>query len=114
MIDRCFKSLLEVELYLSVDLSFEAQRLLSNFRCSSHNLMIEKGRHTSTDTHLRYCPICMKENILVIEDEFHFFYECNKYEALRNKYFNRNWLRNRSLNMFYSIMNLRWPTLIFF
>ena len=38
---------------------------------------------------------------------FIFFYECNKYEELRNKYFNRNWLRNISLNMFYSIMNLK-------
>ena len=62
--------------------------------------MKEKGRHTSTDPDLRYCPICMKVNVSVIEDEFHFFYEYNKYEELRNKYFNTNWLRNRSLNMF--------------
>ena len=37
-----FKSFLEVEKYLSVDLDFKFRKVLANFRCSSHDLMIEK------------------------------------------------------------------------
>ena len=32
-----FKSLLEVEKYLSVDLDFKFRKVLANFRCSSHD-----------------------------------------------------------------------------
>ena len=68
-----FKSLLEVEKYLSIDLDFKFKKVLSNFRCSSHDLMIEKGRHNSIDRMYRFCPICLKKKrVFVIEDEDHF------------------------------------------
>ena len=54
------KSLLEVEKYLSVDLDFKFRKVLANFRCSSHDLMIEKGRHNGIDRIYRFCPICLK------------------------------------------------------
>ena len=69
--------------------------------------MIEKGRHLSIDRELRFGPLCMKNNIYVVEDEFHFFFECNEYETFRQTLFKANWLRNRSLNMFYSILSLK-------
>ena len=60
--------------------------MLSNFRCSNHDLMIEKERHLGIDRQLRICPICNQKN-LNIEDEFHFFFECMEYENLRLLYF---------------------------
>ena len=53
------------------------------------------------------CPLCIKNNIYVVEDEFHFFFECNEYEVLRQTFFKTNWLNNRSLNMFYIIISLK-------
>lgn len=45
----CFKSLLNVESYLQLDISFDLRKILADFRCSGHNLMIEKGRHVDID-----------------------------------------------------------------
>ena len=62
------KSLLTPELYLNTDISYVLKKTLSNFRCSSHDLMIEKGRHLSIDRNFRFCQICEKQNIYIIED----------------------------------------------
>ena len=102
-----FKSHLYSEPYLDIDLSYTLRKTLSNFRCSSHALMIEKGRHLSIDRDLRFCPLCIKNNIYVVEDEFHFFFECNEYEIFRQTFFKPNWLNNRSLNKFYIILSLK-------
>ena len=102
---KYFKSLLNPEFYLSTDLSYIQKRVLSNFRCSSQNLMIEKGRHLSTERDLRFCPICKNLNIFVIEDEYHFFFECKPFEKVREKYFETSWLRVRNKRVFfYSIL----------
>ena len=66
--------------------------------------MIEKGRHNAIDAQYRFCPVCMETNIYVVEDEYHFFFECRIYDEIRNSYFKRSWIRNKSLNMFYTIM----------
>ena len=84
---KFFKSLLTPETYLNVDISYSHKRILSDFRCSSHSLMIERGRHLSIDRKYRFCPICEKNSIYVIEDEYHFFFECRVYEELRRIYF---------------------------
>ena len=44
-----FKSSLDVERYLFIDLSYIKRKTLANFRCCSHNLMIEKGRHLNIE-----------------------------------------------------------------
>ena len=108
-----FKSHLYSEPYLDIDLSYTLRKTLSNFRCSSHALMIEKGRHLSIDRDLRFCPLCIKNNIYVVEDEFHFFFECNEYEIFRQTFFKPNWLNNRSLNTFYIILSLKDEKMIF-
>ena len=54
---------------------------LSKLRLSSHRLSIETGRWNRTDIANRICPSC---NIL--EDEFHFLFECNMYTDIRQKY----------------------------
>ena len=101
---KCFKSLLDVESYISFDIPFELRKLLANFRCSGHSLMTEKGRHNAIDAQYRFCPVCMETNIYVVEDEYHFFFECRIYDEIRNSYFKQSWIRNKSLNMFYTIM----------
>ena len=41
-----FKTLLYDEKYLFIDISYKYRRVLANFRCSAHELMIEKSRQT--------------------------------------------------------------------
>ena len=56
---------------------------LSRLRLGSHNFMVERGRWKRPKvpfTH-RLCRECD-----MIEDEFHIFFECNRYANLRKKY----------------------------
>ena len=41
----------------------------------------------------------------IIEDEFHFFYECPTYDDLRDIYFKVSWINNRTLDKCYTILN---------
>ena len=103
---KLFKSTLEIEHYLKIDLPFLYRKIISNFRCSSHCLMIEKGRHQNIDRSLRFCPFCLRRNAYVIEDEFHFLFVCPAYAEIRNIYFKQEWVRDIvTLNKFYSIMS---------
>lgn len=65
-----FKTLLHIEKYLIIDLSFEYRGALANFRCSAHELMIEKGTHMGIDRSYRNCPFRLKRNVYVVQDEF--------------------------------------------
>ena len=101
---KCFKSLLDVEKYLYIDLSFRYRNALAKFRCSSHSLMIEKGRHMDLDRLYRNCPLCIQRNVYILEDEYHFLMVCPEYEDLRYNFFPENMLTNVNLNKFYSFM----------
>ena len=89
-----FKSQLAVEKYLFIDLSFLCRKTLANFRCSSHNLQTEKGRHQNIEREYRFCPFCLERNVYTIEDELHFFMLCPMYNDLRNQYFKPAWKLN--------------------
>ena len=52
---KFFKTDLYSEPYLDINLSFILRKSLTNFRCSTHDLMVEKGRHLSIDRQLRFC-----------------------------------------------------------
>ena len=80
--------------------------MLSNFRCSNHDLMIERGRHLGIDRALRLCPLCKESNLSVVEDEYHLFFDCPKYEPLRLIYFKPYWNRCRNEHVFNSIFTL--------
>ena len=84
---KYFKSNLDVEKYLFVDLNFICRKTLANFRCSSHNLLIEKGRHLNIEREYTFCPFCLGRNVYSTEDEFYFFMVCRMYADLREKYF---------------------------
>ena len=101
-----FKTTFETAYYLHADLPYMYKKIISNFRCSSHSLMIEKGRHQKIDRSLRFCPLCLKRNAYVVEDEFHFFLICPTYTQIRNIYFKPEWLRSIVTPFtFYSIMS---------
>ena len=64
---RHFKSALNPERYLSMNIAYSYKKALSNFRCSGHCLMIEKGRHVNIDRDYRFCPLCLRQNIYSVE-----------------------------------------------
>jgi len=57
---------------------------ITKFRLSSHNLMIETGRHRQCIVSACICSTCNDD----IEDEFHFVLKYLSYNALRCKYVN--------------------------
>ena len=64
----------------------EFKRILANFRCSSHLLNIEQGRHLHIDRENRVCSYCLQRHVFVIENEIHFLIDCPLYESIRNAY----------------------------
>ena len=101
---KYFKSQLDTEKYLFIDLSFACRKALANFRCSSHSLQIEKGRHANVEREYRFCPFCLERNVYTVENELHFFMLCPLYNDLRKLYFKPAWNTNICPQMFYSIM----------
>ena len=99
---RKYKLVLEIESYLTFpELPYLYRKTLANFRCSSHPLMIEKGRHQHIDRNIRFCPLCLKRNVYVVEDEFHFVCVCPSYNDIRNIYFKLEWKTNLITDMLF-------------
>ena len=102
---RHYKTLLDPERYLSLDMSYRVKRALSNFRCSGHRLMIERGRHQNIDRDYRFCPFCLKRNVQTVEDEFHFLLVCPQFDIYREDNFLQSWkTMDPCLPTFYAIM----------
>ena len=101
-----FKEILEIEIYLTIDLPYLLWKILANFRCSGHSLMVEKGRHQNIERNLRFCKLCLKRNVYSIEDEFHLFCVCPFYKDFRDLYFKPQWNKDIiTINNFYTIMS---------
>ena len=100
-----YKSALKPESYLSLPLPYMQKCMLSNFHCSSHLLMIEKGRHLGFDCEYRFCAYCHRNSIYVIENEIHFLIACPMYNDTDN-YFKQEWLdTDVTEQLFISIMS---------
>ena len=67
-----YKSIAQVEQYPSIDVPGMYNIPLSNFICSGHYLMIEKGTHLHLENDYRYCPVCLHNWIRTVEDEMLF------------------------------------------
>lgn len=103
---KLYKSALNPESYLSMPLPYNYKRLLANFRCSGHDLMIEKGRHSNIDRASRFCKHCEAQNIYRIEDEIHFLITCPMFADLRRQLFRDDWNTNAQANqLFATIMS---------
>ena len=101
-----FKTLLNTERYLSIDLPVKIRRSLARFRASSHQFHIETGRYVHTPLQERICQFCfVSNNISTIECEFHVFFHCSKFINIRNKYLFNWYSAGRNLENFYSLLN---------
>lgn len=68
--------------------------------------MIEKGRHQNIDRDMRFCPLCLKQNVYSVEDESHFVCVCPAYQDIRTLYFKPHWITSiTTVNMFCHIMS---------
>lgn len=81
-----FKSLLQPEKYLACVVKKHCMYALCRLRTSSHRLEIELGRRNNIERQFRFCRLCLKQNVFVIEDEFHFLLVCPCYIVLRSKH----------------------------
>ena len=90
---KLYKSCVGPEKYLTIPFTYIHKRALSNFRCSSHNLMIEKGRHMNIDRDYRFCRFCLRNGVYVVENELHFLLICPLYASVRAKHFRPEWTR---------------------
>ena len=79
------KTKIGLESYLTDNIKLNTQDtiLLTKFRISNHDLMIEKGRHMKIDKSQRFCPFCPKS----IETEMHFLLHCKTVSHLRSELF---------------------------
>ena len=62
---------------------------MAKFRCSSHQLAIETGRHAPAiiDRNDRICIYCERTfDIRIVEDEYHFLIVCPAYQNVRTQY----------------------------
>ena len=55
--------------------------MYAKFRISNHKLLIEQGRYQDIPHEERYCQICKTKKI---DNEFHFAFECQHYQNIRN------------------------------
>ena len=81
---RELKGNFEFEDYLDLE-DFEKRKTIAKFRCSTHSLEIERGRHHRPIIE-RQQRLCKKCNGGHVETEPHFLLECTKYDLLRQKY----------------------------
>jgi hypothetical protein len=81
-----FKSLLDIERYLVVIPHMYLRRSMTMFRCSAHNLAIEKGRHLNIERCKRVCVYCQTLGQNVLEDELHFLLICPLYNDVRDEF----------------------------
>ena len=108
-----FKSLLETERYLSLDLLSKQRYSLSKFRCASHILHVEVGRHTGVKNSQRICSHCrIFNNLRVVDCEYHAFFHCTKYSDIGEPYLFSWYVRSRDLVSFYSLMSSRHDDII--
>ena len=68
----------EMDYYLSHP-DRNVRLILTKFRLSDHKLLIAIGRYLKIPRDQRLCAICN-----VLEDEFHFFFECKRNTNNRN------------------------------
>ena len=77
---RPLQQLLTLQTYFAV-----AAAIPVKLRISNHKLNIETGRYENISRCNRICPVCG----LSVEDEIHFLFDCPKYSAMRDDFFNK-------------------------
>ena len=62
------------DFYLSHS-NFEFRKLVTKFRICDHSLELEVGRYKKLPRNMRICNFCSRNEL---DDEFHFFFHCEK------------------------------------
>ena len=76
-----FKKEFKLEHYLTNIKNPSQRRIFTQFRLSNHKLQIEYGRYQNIPRNERLCKNCDNNTV---EDEYHFAFECQNYQTLRN------------------------------
>ncbi|MCG8049040.1 MAG: hypothetical protein N0E48_26130, partial [Candidatus Thiodiazotropha endolucinida] len=74
------KPSITISTYLEKLVNVKHRRAITKLRLSSHNLLIETGRHRQIERADRKCVYC---NLNDIEDELHFILICPQYTDIR-------------------------------
>ena len=90
------------EKYLDIVTENKYRKALTQFRLSSHDLAIERGRYQNIDRQERICNFCTGK---LVESEYHFLLVCPLYRELRQKYMKSYYCRWPTLNKFDSLMS---------
>lgn len=88
------KSLLEPEKYLNYLELSKYRSAMARFRCSSHNLNIEVGRRLGIEPEQRHCRLCLNIGEVLVEDEYHFIFQCTAMTELRTLYLPQKYIQN--------------------
>lgn len=92
-----------IEKYLLNESSFKNRQIITKFRVSDHPLEIEVGRYRNILRENRLCTVCND-----LEDEYHFFLNCNINTHLRKVMFQKlqlNSIINNRLDHIKKILN---------
>jgi hypothetical protein len=110
-----FKQQYKLEEYLNIIKEPSQRRIFSKFRISNHKLEIEFGRYKTVRREERICKNCDSSKV---ENEFHFLFECKKYEDLQNdsqnilkQYFQMDISNNSKKKLLNKIMSLNDPVI---
>ena len=102
-----FKDMFLYSDYLDT-IKFERWRIaFTRLRTNNHNLAIETGRWTQQPIENRRCKMCN-----VLEDEFHFLFECSLYNGLRESLLPRMYYLRPNMLKFKEIMSTSNPKLL--
>ena len=78
-------------------------KLVTKFRTNNHTLVLERGRYSNMERHLRYCALC---NANIIRGEFHLFLECNNNDVSQYRTrFRRQYTNTANMFGFANIMS---------
>ncbi len=80
------KSAFGVERYITINMPRYERSLLSQLRYGILQIQLETGRYKGDDRAKRLCKIC---NRGVIEDQYHFVFECPAYSIRRGMFIER-------------------------
>ena len=81
-----FKSSYETEPHVIMIHNRKERSLISQFRCGTLPLKVETGRFTQIPLELRLCLLCDNDSV---EDECHFFFDCNYYHNYRQNFISK-------------------------
>ena len=76
--------------------------MISKLRLSSHQLLIETGRHKNVERKNRKRTLC---NLNEIEDEFHFILVCPFYKEIREMYLKKYYCKKPSMYKLIELLN---------